>query len=293
MLNPPKKVKTVDPLENIPTFKIEGPIFEVLLLHLDDEKIKDIFISIRNKKFLDSLPQRFLDDFEFLKRCLDKQVLNIFQLPEKFQTPEYIPKKEYLDSLTHFHFDFSDKQIYPQDEEIVFKLLKMAGDRVYHGIEDKFKDDFYLMHKCLCANSSFFKEIKPEFRARIMQSNEWLNEILDSSPEMISMLPKEKVTAKRILKILNKPPIEDVRDSRYYLSLVENNLKFHQEPEIALKALEIKPIVYKSLHQTYTSLFKTHKIKDNHYNFLKLYFLNQNLHQNLEIKEEPNKKLKI
>jgi len=293
MLNPPKKVKTIDPLENIPTFTIKGPIFEVLLHHLDDEKIKDIFISIRNKKFFDSLPQRFLDDFEFLKRCLDKQVLNIFQLPEKFQTPEYISKKEYLDSLIYFHFDFSNKQIYPQDEEIVLKLLKMAGDSVYHGIEDKFKDDFYLMHKCLCANSIFFKEIKPEFRTRIMKSNELLNEILDSSPEMISMLPKEKVTAKRILKILNKPPIEGGRDSRYYLSLVENNLKFHQEPEIALKALEIKPTVYKSLHQTYTSLFNNHKIKDNHYNFLKIYFLNQKLNQNLEIKEEPNKKLKI
>ena len=95
MLNPPKKVKTIDPLQNIQTFKIDGPIFEVLLLHLDDGKIKDIFISIKNKKFLDNLPQRFLDDFEFLKRCVDKKALNIFELPEKFQTPNYISKKEY------------------------------------------------------------------------------------------------------------------------------------------------------------------------------------------------------
>lgn len=276
-------------IDDIDRYSIQGPIFQILAKHLDEEKLKDIFIDIGKKDFLKDLPKHFLDDISFLKRCAEKSIINIFEFPKKYQKPEFIPKELYIEQLKFFKLDLSYKQIYPQDEEIALRFLQLSL-AFYELVEPKFKEDCSLLYNAFLENIYLFTVLPQNLKNEIFSNNNKIDEIISKNVAAIEFFPKEQASRKEVIySVLEHPSITD----EYKINLLKPHIKFNQEPDVVLKVLEKLPTMHKYLNQKYVSIFQMNSIKSNHYNFLKIYLFNEQLDKNLDTKENSNKQFKI
>lgn len=252
--------------------KFVKPIFDALIKNnAPMELIKQVFYDVNIGEYFEYLPTPLKSEPEFLKECLKRNLISTGDLPLNLQNQEFISKELYLENIKTSFMELT-KNLYPQDEEIVFNVLNKSY-MAYEYIDNEFKDNSSLMIKCLQKNPEIFRFLKESIKEEFLNNEELVKETLKTKPEIFDQLPEENKYDTEILKaVLNT-------NKGYKLS--QDYLNKSKDPEVALLALKIYDGARKKINQKYSSILKKNKINENCYNFLKIYLQHQRLELDL------------
>lgn len=262
-------------------FKFIKPIFDALIKNnASMDLMKQVFYDTDIPRYFEHLPPTLKNDSEFLQECLKRKLISIHDVPENLQNRQVISRELYLLN-TSTSFANLEKNIYPQDEEIVFTALKFSAMAYYH-IQDEFKDNSQLMIKCLVANADLFRFLKENIQKDFLGNEELIKETLKINLGIFNILNEEQKHNPQILK--------SVLETDKGYSLCNDYLRKTRDPQISLMALQIGgDSARKKIHQIYSAILKSNKVNTGCYNFFKIYLEQQNLESKLEQKDENAK----
>lgn len=268
--------------ENFEIEYIVKPIFDALIKNNASlELIKNVFLDIKNPDFFEFLPNSLKNDPSFIQECLKNNLINIENISKELKNQEFISREMYLSNVEKDYLTIKN-EIYPQDEEIILKAIK--GNHIaYLYVHDEFKKDKELMFKCIQINPEVTGFVESEIKEEFLNNEKLVKETLKIKPEFFYQIEEEKKHTSPILKAVLET------DKGY--KLVKEYLKRSKDPEIALMALKIDDGARKHIHQIYGSILKKHKVKENYYNFLKIYLSQKELEKELP-KNETEKVIK-
>lgn len=257
-------------------FKFIKPIFDALIKNnASMDLMKQVFYDTAIPRYFQYLPPTLKNDIEFLQECLKRDLISVGDIPENLQNQGTISRELYLIN-TATSFTNLEKNIYPQDDEIVLAALKGSPIAYYH-IQDEFKNNSVLMIKALVANPELFNFLKEDIQKEFLGNEALIKESLKTSPSIFNCLSQEQKTNSEILK-------STLETDKGY-SLCKDYLRTNRDPQVALMALKFDDGARKKIHQMYSSILKSHKISTNCYSFLKIYLDQQNLESKLEQKD--------
>jgi hypothetical protein len=256
---------------------IVKPIFDSLIKNnAPIELMKQVFFDVKFSECFDCLPNTLKNDPEFLQECLKRNLISTASIPKNLQNQEFISRELYLSNIG-MYFSELEKNLYPQDEEIVLTALK-GNAMAYSYVNDEFKNNSSLMIKCLQENTKLFRFLKKEVQEEFLNNEELVKETLKTKPEIFNYIPEEKKYTPEILK--------SVLETDKGYKFAKDYLKKTRDSQVALMALKIYDGARKNIHQMYGSILKQNKVNENCYNFLKIYLDQKNLDAELSQKHE-------
>ncbi len=268
-------------------------LFKRLEKNNQEEIIKEIILSLKEKEIYELAPEKIKNDENFLKEALNNKVLLISDLSEK--NKKIINKNEYLKLIKTDQKNAEDTKMW-KDKETIFEAIKTSPVLISVAIREghiTIKEDIEKIIELFNKSESI--------PLRVMSKNlnkDYIKEIEKRDPELIIKILKEEEKIYYFLPENKKTEIKYVKallESNIYNGyyVVKNELKKIKDKEIAILALGKTSEAVKYIYQPYQKIIKDNKVSSNYDNFLKLYWLHEGLQNNLEIKKTKTSKLKI
>jgi hypothetical protein len=263
-------------IDDMQEYKFIKPIFEALeknnaLMEL----MKQVFYDTNIPQYFQYLSSQLKNDPDFIKGCLEKNLISISEVPPQLLNQEFISKELYISNCAVY---FNSEELYHHDEEIVFAILT-NNEANYWGIRDEFKNNSKFMIKCVAENSKLYNFVNENIQKEFLENHDLVKKVLKSQPHLFDNLPEEKKYDVEILK--------SVLETLTGYNIARDHLKKTRDPEVALMALKNTDEARKNIHQMYVTILNQNKVKENCYNFLKIYLEHKEFQKDLSV-EEPN-----
>lgn len=277
------------------------PIFESLIKqNIDIGVIEKLFFDSNTNMFFKYLPDTLKNDNDFLKKCIQKNLVYFDDIPQALRTHDLISKQDYINMITHQLVEFKEN-FYPQDKEIVMALCQNSYNYYeFQQIDKKFFNDKDVIHATMKQDLNFLLSQKKD----LFKNKETLYQAIKLNANVLYQIPKEQanemIENKETLKELISLNVncfqllaeEDRYKSEYLLLILKNpeGLKIakdylykNKDADVALNALKIDKTIAKYLNQKFWSAIKKNNAKENPYDFLKSYTEKDMLEKNINL----------
>lgn len=245
---------------------IVKPIFQAMINNLPDIMVKKIFFEVGEKSYFSYLPQNIRDDQHFVKEAINKEMVNIFELPEEFKTSKYVSKSQYI-ALIKEESSLLSLNIYPQDSEIVLAALSNTNNDIFDLIEPEFRKNEELLIEAIKKVPDHLYHIEPSLAQKFRKNIDVMSVLIDDDPQMFHELKNKEKSESVYLKLMlkNLPRFNEAKDF----------LSSNKDPDIALMAVKLTKKSIPYLHQNFQKIIEKSENQKDVYTFLKIQLLNE------------------
>lgn len=259
------------------------PIFKSIIKFVDDDTLKKIYFETGIIAYIEYIPDHILNDVSFIKEAIEKKLITFQEIPEKFHNADIISKQEYLNLLENGLVSLSSN-IYPQDQEIIIAFAKNNYPSL--EIEEKFLNNLNFMAQLISLNNDYYKILNPSLQKDLINNEELVKSILIKNKSFFNHLKSDAYKNKDYINIMLE------NHEGYNVLCYSDILRKITDSNLVLKALKLNSNT-KVINQRFSSVIKQNKAKDNAYEFLKSYLLQQKLNKKIEPNEIRVKASKI